>query len=124
LNRPLDGYSATSFDADSVKELKVETLVEGSGETLKEDSKISATYFGWTSDGKIFDSSNKDGTVTPAEFGLGQVISGWKEGLTGVKVGSTVKLTIPADMAYGSTDTGTGQPVGPLQFIVEVKELA
>ncbi|MDQ5932555.1 MAG: FKBP-type peptidyl-prolyl cis-trans isomerase [Candidatus Saccharimonadales bacterium] len=122
-SEPLDGYRAEPFDAESVKELKVETLVEGSGEQLTKDSTISANYFGWTSDGKIFDSSKKSGTVTPAEFSLQGVIPGWTEGLTGAKVGSTVKLTIPAEKAYGSTDDGMGRPVGPLQFIVEIKEL-
>lgn len=122
-NEPLDGYTAETFEADSVKELEVETLQEGSGEALKADSTISANYFGWTSDGEIFDSSKKNGTVTPVEFGLNQVIQGWTEGLTGAKVGSTVRLTIPADKAYGSTDDGSGRPVGPLKFIVEIKEL-
>lgn len=122
-NEPLDGYAAETFDAASVKELKSETLVEGTGEELTNNSKISANYFGWTSDGKIFDSSKKSGTVTPIEFGLDGVIEGWTEGLTGKKVGSVVKLTIPADKAYGATDDGSGRPFGPLMFIVEVKEL-
>jgi FKBP-type peptidyl-prolyl cis-trans isomerase FkpA len=121
-NQPLDGYAAEPFDAASVTDLKVETLKEGTGEQLADDATISANYFGWTSDGKIFDSSKKSGTTTPIEFSLNGVIAGWKEGLTGVKVGSTVKLTIPADKAYGSTDDGSGRPVGPLQFIVEIKE--
>ncbi len=122
-NQPLNGYAAEAFDANAVTALKVDTLVEGTGQVLTADSKISANYFGWTSDGKIFDSTNKSGTTTPTEFSLGEVIKGWTEGLTGVKVGSTVKLTIPADKAYGATDNGDGRPVGPLQFIVEVKEL-
>ena len=122
-NEPLEGYSAEAFDANGVGELKVDTLKEGTGEALKADSSISANYFGWTSDAKIFDSTKKSGTTTPADFSLAQVIPGWQKGLTGVKVGSTVKLTIPAELAYGSTDNGSGQPVGPLQFIVEVKEL-
>lgn len=110
--------------AVDVKELKVEVLKQGSGETLASDSSIKANYFGWTSDGKIFDSTNKEGSaVTPIEFSLGGVIEGWTKGLTGQKVGSTVKLTIPAEQAYGSTDTGSGQPTGPLVFIVEIKEL-
>lgn len=121
-NEPLDGYNAESFDASAVSELKVDTLVQGEGEALAKESTISANYFGWTSDGKIFDSSKKSGTATPIEFSLAGVIPGWTEGLTGVKVGSVVKLTIPADKAYGSTDDGSGRPVGPLQFIVEVKE--
>ncbi|MFZ2544983.1 MAG: FKBP-type peptidyl-prolyl cis-trans isomerase [Candidatus Saccharimonadales bacterium] len=122
-NKPLDGYTATSFDKASVTSLKVETLKEGDGAVLKADSTITANYFGWSSDGQIFDSTNKNGTVKPIDFGLSQVIKGWTEGLTGVKVGSVVRLTIPADKAYGNTDTGTGQPVGPLMFVVEVKAL-
>lgn len=123
LLRPLEGYTAAAFDASSVTELKVETLVEGTGKVAKSDSTVNANYFGWTSDGKIFDSSNKAGTVTPIKFSLAGVIKGWTEGLTGLKAGSTVKLTIPADKAYGSVDTGTGQPTGPLVFIVELKEV-
>jgi len=122
-NKPLDGYSVAKFDTDSVKDLKVETLKQGNGAVLKSDSTITANYFGWTSDGSIFDSTNKNGKVTPAEFSLAQVIKGWTKGLTGQKVGSTVKLTIPADQAYGSTDDGSGRPVGPLVFIVEIKDV-
>ena len=121
--KPLDGYQAAAFDKSSVTELKVETLKEGDGAVLAADSTITANYFGWTADGKIFDSTNKSGTVTPVDFSLAQVIKGWTEGLTGVKVGSTVRLTIPSDKAYGDTDTGGGQPTGPLVFVVEVKAL-
>lgn len=118
--KPLEGYEATSFDASAVSELKIEVLKEGDGTAAKSDSTVNANYFGWTSDGKIFDSTNKNGTTTPIDFGLDQVIKGWTEGLTGVKAGSVVKLTIPADKAYGSVDNGTGQPTGPLVFIVEI----
>lgn len=118
--KPLDGYETTSFDPSSVSELKVEVLKEGDGAVAKADSTVNANYFGWTSDGKIFDSTNKNSTTTPIDFGLDQVIKGWTEGLTGIKAGSVVKLTIPADKAYGSVDTGTGQPTGPLVFIVEL----
>ena len=120
-SRPLEGFEATAFDKASVTELKVETIKEGDGVVLSESSTISANYFGWTSDGKIFDSTNQDGKVEPAKFGLNQVIEGWTKGLTGVKVGSIVKLTIPTDMAYGD-DESTGSPAGPLMFIVEVVE--
>lgn len=124
LNKPLEGYEADKFNADDVNKLTVEVLKKGSGETLNEDSTIKANYFGWTSDGKIFDSTNKEGSeVTPIEFSLSGVIEGWTKGLSGQKVGSVVKLTIPAEQAYGSTDDGTGRPVGPLMFVVDVKEL-
>ncbi|MBI3889511.1 FKBP-type peptidyl-prolyl cis-trans isomerase [Candidatus Saccharibacteria bacterium] len=121
---PLEGYATEVFDAASVTELKSEVLTEGTGAALKEDSGMVINYFGWTADGKIFDSSRVKGVTTPnGDLKLNGVIKGWSEGLVGKKAGSVVKLTIPADKAYGSTDTGNGSPVGPLMFIVEVKEV-
>lgn len=120
---PLPGYEATPFDAASVSELKVETLKQGDGPAASKESTVTANYFGWTSDGKIFDSTNKGGTVTPVPFPLNQVIAGWTEGLNGVKQGSVVKLIIPGDQAYGNTDNGDGRPFGPLAFIVELTEV-
>jgi FKBP-type peptidyl-prolyl cis-trans isomerase len=119
---PLDGYAAEPFDKAAVTDLKVEVLKEGDGEKVATpESKVTANYFGWTSDGKIFDSSKKDGVSQPIPFGLNEVIKGWTEGLTGAKAGGVYKLMIPADKAYGDVDTGSGRPVGPLAFIVEVK---
>lgn len=122
-NKPLEGYQAAAFDKNSVTELKTEVLKQGDGAEVKADSTITANYFGWSSDGSIFDSTNKNGTTTPIDFSLAQVIKGWTEGLAGQKVGSTVKLSIPADKAYGSVDNGDGRPFGPLMFIVEIKAL-
>jgi len=121
---PLDGYSAVSFDSASVKELAIEDLVTGTGtQEASAESTVNAKYFGWTADGKIFDSSNQSGTREPTEFSLAQVITGWTEGLKGAKAGTVRKLTIPAEKAYGSADDGTCRPIGPLQFIVEVVEV-
>ena len=121
---PLEGYATEVFDSASVTGLKSDILVEGDGTELKEDSGMSVNYFGWTADGKIFDSTRVKGVTTPTDqLKLNGVIEGWKEGLVGKKAGSVVKLTIPADKAYGTTDNGTGQPVGPLMFIIEVKEV-
>lgn len=121
---PLDGYQAEPFDPSTVTELKVETLKEGESDTTATtESTVTANYFGWTTDGKIFDSSKKDGVATPIPFKLSEVIKGWTEGLTGARVGGVYKLMIPADKAYGSADDGSGRPVGPLAFIVEVKEI-
>lgn len=122
-NRPLKGHEAKPFDGDEIEKLKVEVLEKGEGKKLKADSTISANYFGWMPDGTIFDSTNKEGKTEPTEFALDKVIEGWAKGLTGVRVGSVVRLTVPSDMAYGDTDNGMGSPTGPLKFIIEVKEL-
>jgi FKBP-type peptidyl-prolyl cis-trans isomerase len=121
---PLDGHEATVFDKASVTTLVVETLKEGTGKAATKESTVEANYFGWTSDGKIFDSSKRDGVATAVSFPLNGVIAGWTEGLTGVKEGSTVKLLIPSDKAYGAT--GSPPNIGanePLAFIVELKSV-
>ena len=120
---PLPGYEAVAFDSASVTGLKVETIKQGDGPAATKDSTVTANYFGWTSDGKIFDSTNKGGSVTPIPFPLNGVIQGWTDGLNGVKQGSVVKLTIPGDQAYGNKDNGDGRPFGPLAFIVELTEV-
>lgn len=123
VREPLDGYEAEAFDAGSVTELKVETLKEGSGKAANAESTVNANYFGWTADGKIFDSTQQGDQATPVDFPLSGVIEGWTKGLTGVKQGSVVKLMIPGDMAYGNQDDGSGRPFGPLAFIVELKQV-
>lgn len=124
-NEPLDGYNVEAFDKASITALKVEMLKAGEGTVATPSSAVKANYFGWTSDGKIFDSSKKAGAVaTPIEFSLSGVIPGWTEGLTGVKAGSVVKLIIPADKAYGAS--GSPPSIGPnepLEFIVELVEV-
>lgn len=120
---PLTGFTAEPFDKAAVTELKVETLKQGEGAVASATSTVKANYFGWTYDGKIFDSSQKGGVATPIESQLSGVIQGWTQGLTGVKQGSVVKLMIPAEQAYGAEDKGDGRPFGPLVFIVELVEV-
>jgi FKBP-type peptidyl-prolyl cis-trans isomerase len=122
-SKPLDGYTAAPFDASTVSELTSEELVAGTGKEVKANSTIEANYFGWTADGKIFDSTNQNGTVTPASFSLEQVIKGWTKGLTGAKEGAVRKLLIPTDLAYGPSAAEQGQPAGPLAFIVQIKSV-
>lgn len=121
----LSGYSATPFDAASVTALQKDILVAGTGDEVKATDSISASYFGWTSDGAIFDSSTKKdtNTDTPVTFSLGSVIKGWTDGLAGQRVGSTIKLTIPADQAYGAAGSGVIPANAPLQFIVIIHSI-
>jgi FKBP-type peptidyl-prolyl cis-trans isomerase len=121
----LAGYAAAPFDATTVTALQKDILVAGTGDEVKATDSISASYFGWTSDGAIFDSSTKKDTNsdTPATFSLGSVIKGWTDGLAGQRVGSTVKLTIPADQAYGTAGSGIIPANAPLQFIVVIHSI-
>lgn len=120
-SEPLSGYSARKFDAESVKKLKVEVLKQGSGQKVASDDSVSVSYFGWLSDGTIFDSSKQQGVDDePILLSLQGVIEGWTEGLDGIKVGSVVRLTIPSDQAYGSSGSGIIPEDAPLEFIVQI----
>lgn len=121
---PLDGYTAAAFDAASVTELKKEVLVQGTGDVVKDTDTINASYFGWLADGQIFDSSKRSGVNTPIDLPLNGVITGWTEGLKDEKVGSTIKLTIPAEKAYGSQASGSIPANSPLTFIVTINSIS
>jgi len=122
-NQPIAGYEVTKFDPASVTELAQEDLIVGTGQDVKLNDKITVSYTGWTPDGTIFDSTTKTGTNTTTEFTLaeGSLITGWTNGIPGMKVGGVRKLTIPADQAYGATGSEPLIPANtPLQFIVRI----
>ena len=72
-------------------------------------------YTGWTTDGKMFDSSLVRGQ--PATFGLDQVIRGWTEGLQLMVEGEKRRFWIPEKLAYQGRK---GAPAGMLVFDVEL----
>jgi peptidylprolyl isomerase len=81
-------------------------------------STVTVHYSGWTTDGKMFDSSIVRGT--PATFGLNQVIPGWTEGLQLMVVGEKRRIWIPEELAYQGRP---GRPQGMLVFDVELLEI-
>ena len=108
---------------ESPKGLVVDVIKEGTGKVAAAESTVVANYSGvrWD-DGKTFDSSYERGE--PSEFPLTGVIQGWTKGLTGLKAGTEVMLTIPGDMGYGMDEaTSGGSPAGTLVFFVELKEV-
>jgi peptidylprolyl isomerase len=100
--------------------LGYKTLKEGTGDvTPKPYSKVTVHYSGWTTDGKMFDSSVKRGK--PSTFPLNQVINGWREGLVMMKEGETRRLWIPGALAYAGSPS---RPQGMLVFDVELISIA
>lgn len=94
-------------------------LEEGTGtEHPTAKSKVKVHYHGTTIDGKVFDSSVDRGQ--PIEFGLGQVIKGWTEGVQLMVVGQKVRFFIPSNLAYGNRAAGSIQPGSVLIFEVEL----
>jgi peptidylprolyl isomerase len=94
-------------------------LEKGTGkEHPKANSVVTVDYTGWTTDGKMFDSSIVRGA--PATFGLNQVIPGWTEGLQLMVEGEKRRIWIPEDLAYQGRP---GRPQGMLVFDVELHEI-
>jgi len=96
-----------------------EVLAEGTGPKPRADQWVKVNYTGKLVSGAVFDSSEGN----PVEFGLGEVIPGWREGLTNVNQGSKVMLYIPPDLAYGDNGAPQIPPGSTLIFEVELLEV-
>ncbi len=95
--------------------LAYKVLREGTGgRHPKASSTVTVHYTGWTTDGKMFDSSVVRGQ--PASFPLSGVIPGWTEGLQLMYEGEKTRFWIPEKLAY----KGQSPPYGMLVFDVEL----
>jgi FKBP-type peptidyl-prolyl cis-trans isomerase len=94
----------------------------GNGETAKEGSHVRVHYTGWLTTGKKFDSSVDAGTPFDFTIGNGEVIKGWEEGVTGMRVGGKRQLQIPPILGYGANGTpdGTIPPNATLIFDIHL----
>lgn len=103
--------------------LKYETTQKGTGAEARAGLRVKVHYTGRLTDGKQFDSSTGK---QPIQFVLGkrEVIKGWDEGISGMKVGEKRKLTIPPELAYGKAGFGTViPPDSTLLFDVELVDV-
>ena len=80
--------------------LEYKDLKTGTGEPATRGDRVVVHYTGWLTDGKQFDSS-LDGEPFAFTLGVGEVIAGWDEGVTGMRVGDKRKLWVPPKLGYG-----------------------
>ena len=105
-------------------EIHIDIITEGMGDLAETGKTVSVHYEGQLTDGTVFDASKPRGEAFRFTIGAGQVIPGWEQGVTGMKVGETRKLTIPPELAYGSS--GAGDVIPPdatLIFTIELLEV-
>ena len=103
-------------------QLELEDLEVGEGDEATPGSIVEVHYVGvsWSS-GRQFDASWDRGDTFGFRLGAGQVISGWDQGVQGMKVGGQRRLTLPPHLAYGSR--GAGGVIGPDEMLVFVVDL-
>ena len=112
-------------DSTSSQGLLIQDIVVGSGATARHGDDICVHYVGRLLDGQQFDSSRNRRDPLDFALGAGDVIKGMDQGVQGMRVGGTRKLTIPAELAYG--EHGCGGVIPPnatLVFDVELLEVA
>lgn len=103
-------------------DLVVEDLSVGDGATVGAGQVASVHYVGVShSNGKEFDASYNRGAPLDFTVGAGQVISGWDQGVNGMKIGGRRKLTIPPHLAYG--DRGAAGVIAPGETLIFVVDL-
>lgn len=118
---PADVNTVPSNTESTASGLASRVLVAGTGTELPAAADtVTVHYSGWTTDGRMFDSSVKRGE--PTSFPLNRVIKGWTEGLQLMVVGETRRFWIPADLAYGE-NPGGGRPGGLLVFDVQLLDI-
>jgi len=115
VSAPADVKSAPADAKKTATGLAYKVIKPGTGaKHPSASSTVTVHYTGWTTDGKMFDSSVARGM--PISFGLGDVIKGWTEGVQLMVQGEKTRFWIPQDLAY----KGQQAPYGLLVFDVEL----
>jgi peptidylprolyl isomerase len=115
---PEDVKAAPKTAKKTASGLAYRVLKPGTGASPSATDRVTVHYSGWTTDGKMFDSSVTRGE--PTTFPLNGVIKGWTEGVQLMKVGEKTRFWIPGELAYGDKPTRPGAPAGMLVFDIEL----
>ena len=111
---------AVGFE-ETASGLRYQIIQKGEGKKAEKGNTVSVHYKGQLADGTVFDSSYKRNSPLDFQVGVGQVISGWDEGICLLNVGDKARLVIPSDLGYGSAGAGgVIPPNATLIFDVEL----
>lgn len=105
---------------EQATELKIEDTVVGTGDEAVDGKDVTVHYVGTLTNGQKFDSSRDRNQPFTFKLGAGDVIQGWEQGVKGMKVGGTRKLTIPPTLGYGPMAIGSIPANSTLLFEVEL----
>jgi peptidylprolyl isomerase len=118
IDKPLVDLPSGQPPAD----LEIKDLWQGDGPEATAGDDVSVHYVGVSfSTGEEFDASWNRGRPLDFKLGGGQVISGWDQGVQGMKVGGRRQLIIPPHLAYG--DRGAANVIKPGETLIFVVDL-
>jgi peptidylprolyl isomerase len=120
---PAQDAWASSLGVDFTKLTKlnsgvyIQDVLVGSGDAAAKGDSIAVNYTGYLTNATIFDTNSGQ---APAEFGLDHLITGWQEGVPGMRVGGKRKLVIPSSLAFGSSGV-VGRVPGNANVLFDVE---
>ncbi len=118
LDKISEGFDSTESG------LRYKMIQKGNGAKAQKGQTVSVHYEGSLLNGQVFDSSYKRKQPIDFQLGAGQVISGWDEGISLLKVGDKARLVIPSNLGYGSAGAGgVIPPNATLLFDVELMDV-
>lgn len=95
-------------------------VVVGSGAEVKSGQLVSVNYILTLADGTPIQNSKDFGVPFQFTLGAGEVIPGWEQGFSGMKVGGVRTIIIPPEMGYGANQAGPIPPNSTLVFTIEL----
>lgn len=114
---------AAGFDK-TASGLRYKMIQKGNGTQAVKGKTVSVHYQGSLENGQVFDSSYKRKQPIDFQLGVGQVISGWDEGIALLQVGDKARFVIPSHLGYGSRGAGgVIPPDATLIFDVELMDV-
>jgi FKBP-type peptidyl-prolyl cis-trans isomerase len=118
-----DSRKAVEMSA-TVTSLRIVDTKVGAGTEAVPGREVTVHYTGTLLDGHKFDSSRDTGRPFTFRLGVREVIAGWDEGIKGMRVGGTRRLTIPSSMAYATRGFPPDiPPNAALEFDVELLDV-
>ena len=122
-NGQLINDNSQNIDITAVEQITSTDIQIGSGEEAVTGNKVKVHYVGTLDDGTQFDSSKEKNTPLELTIGNGDVISGFDQGVLGMKVGGIRKVVIPPSLGYGYQQMGEIPANSTLTFEIELLEI-
>jgi peptidylprolyl isomerase len=121
-----DAIFAASLDVDLTKSTRTENgayyrdLVIGTGTAVSAGQLLNLKYSSWLSDGTALDSNFDLNTTLPFHLGTHEYISGWDEGIPGMRVGGKRQILVPPSLGYGFVGSGPIPGNAVLVYVIQV----